>query len=143
MTHARAERVEPDPWLAAGFLARAKKFAADGSVETLSPESRQILMHSATVAGCDAVLAVSGRRIEGSDGGHRLRLTETQLLLAGEHDELFEVLDEARAIRNEVSYAAGLAAPTDVEETAAAVRELVGLIEEHVTPHLPDWKAES
>jgi len=143
MTDARVERMEPDPWLAAGFLARAKKFAADGSADTLSPESRQILMHSAVVAGCDAVLAITGLTIEGSAGGHRLRLAETQRLLAGEHDEMFEVLDEARAARNEVSYQAGLAALPDVEETAAAVREFLTLIEKHVTPHLPNWQAES
>lgn len=71
MTDARVERMEPDPWLAAGFL------------------------------------------------------------------------DEARAARNEVSYQAGLAALPDVEETAAAVREFLTLIEKHVTPHLPNWQAES
>lgn len=143
MTDARIERMEPDPWLAAGLLDRAKKFADDGSVTTLTPESRQILLHGAAVAACNAALAVSGRTIEGSDGGHRLRLVETQRLLAGEHDELFEVLDEARAVRNEVSYQAGLAALPDVEETNAAVRELLSLIEERVAPHLPHWQAES
>lgn len=56
--------------------------------------------------------------------------------------DLFEALDEARAARNEVSYRAGLSALPDVEETATAVHELLGLTEAHVAPHLPDWHTE-
>jgi hypothetical protein len=46
---------------------------------------------------------------------------------------LFDLLDEARGRRNNVSYAAGFAVPADVEETAGTV-----LVDAHVSPHLPD-----
>ena len=87
MTDARVERIEPDPLLAADFLDQAKSFAADGAPNTLSAASRQVLLHSSVVAACDALLAINGRKIEGSDGSHRLRLTETQPLLGGDHFE--------------------------------------------------------
>jgi hypothetical protein len=57
---ARIERIEPDPWLAAAFLERARSFAADGFSTSLKGESRQVLLQCAVVAACDAVLAVEG-----------------------------------------------------------------------------------
>jgi hypothetical protein len=141
MTDARVERIEPDPLLAADFLDQAKSFAADGAPNTLSAASRQVLLHSSVVAACDALLAINGRKIEGSDGSHRLRLTETQPLLGGDHHELFESLDEARVARNDVSYRASLAPLPDAEETALAVQQLLSLIEAQLTPHLPEWRA--
>lgn len=142
MTEARIEPTGPDPWLAAAFLARARLFAVDGSAE-ISAESRQLLLHSAAIAACDAVLAIEGRVVTGSDGGHRLRLVEAERILPGGHDDLFEALDEARSVRHDVSYAIGLAASPDIEKTALAVRELLTLVEGHVAPHLPDWDDES
>lgn len=137
MTEATVELVEPDPWLASSFLAHARQFEASSA--GLPSESRQVLLHSAVVAACDAVLAVDGRRAKGSDGGHRLRISTAQHLLAGDHDELFDVLDEARVIRNDVSYGGAMAVPADVAETADAVRRLLVLVEAHVSPHRPEW----
>jgi hypothetical protein len=51
MTGARVELIEPDPWLAASFLERARQFEA--SAVGLPSESRQVLLHSAVVAACD------------------------------------------------------------------------------------------
>lgn len=138
MTEATVELVEPDPWLASSLLAHARQFEASSA--GLPPESRQVLLHSAVVAACDAVLAIDGRRVKGSDGRHRLRISTAQHLLTGDRDELFDVLDEAREIRNNVSYAGGMAVPADVAETAAAARKLLTLVEAHVSPRLPEWR---
>lgn len=81
MTDARVDRVEPDVWAARAFLEQAQRLLQDGAEERISPEGRQILLHGAVVAGCDAILAVNGRQIVGSDGGHRLRLATAQSLL--------------------------------------------------------------
>lgn len=141
MTPARVELVEWDPWLASTFLARARQFEASSS--GLPPESRQVLLHCAVIAACDAVLAINGRQIKGAEGGHRLRIETAHELLPGDHHQLFDALDEARELRNNVSYAAGFAVQADVEDTAAAVHRLVELAEAHVAPHLPDWGAGS
>lgn len=139
MTDARVDRVEPDVWAARAFLEQAQRLLQDGAEERISPEGRQILLHGAVVAGCDAILAVNGRQIVGSDGGHRLRLATAQSLLPQDLDELFERLDDARMDRNEASYAAALL-PTDVvEEALSAVGELVGLANAHVSPKLPPY----
>jgi hypothetical protein len=138
MTAARIELIEPDPWLAASFLKQACQFEASSA--GLPPESRQVLLHAAVIAACDAVLAINGLRLKGSEGGHRLRIHTTRDLLGGDEHELFDLLDEARELRNHVSYAAALAVPADVEQTATAVVKLLALVDAHVSPHLPDWR---
>lgn len=144
MTEARVEPIEPDPWLAAAFLLQAKGFSADGSADgSIGMESRQVLLHSAVIAACDALLAINGRQIAGTEGGHIKRLAEAQRLLPGDHDELFDALDDGRVARNSVSYAAGLAMAPDVDETAKAVQQLLALIDAQVSPRLPDWHADS
>lgn len=143
MSGARIERIVPDHWLAAKFLERARCFASDGFSTSLEAESRQVLLQCAVVAACDAVLAVEGRTVEGSDGGHSLRLTEAHRHLPDDHTELFDLLDDSRVSRNNASYAAGFSAPAEVDETAAAVRELLALVDQHVAPHLPEWRAQS
>ena len=97
MTDARVEDVAPDPWGAQGFLANARRLLADGSRAENSAEGRQLLLHSAAMAACDALLALEGRQVVGSDRGHQLRLAEAENLLAGEHSALFERLDAGDA----------------------------------------------
>jgi len=138
VTEARLERIEPDPWLASAFLDRANQFAVDGARTGLAVESRQILLHNAVIAACDSVLAITGHEVVGSDGGHQLRLQKVERIL-GDHGVLFERLDELRATRNQVSYAAAPVLLPEADEAVAAVAALIGLADERVRPHLPDW----
>jgi len=143
VTEARLESIEPDPWLANSFLNRAKQFAADGNREALASESRQVLLHNAAIAACDAILAIEGQRVVGADGGHLLRLDAAHRILPGDHADLFERLDESRASRNQASYAADLVPLADAEETAVAVSQLIELADERVRPNLPDWPTDT
>jgi hypothetical protein len=143
MTEARVEPIAPDPWLAAEALDNARSFAADGANSALTAASRQMLLQQAAIRACDALLAIYGRRVVGSDGGHALRLVEARASLAGEHDDLFERLDEGRASRNQASYRGGFVAEEDVEAMTGAVCDLVALVTERVRPELPDWYVDS
>jgi hypothetical protein len=138
MTDASIERIAPDPRLATDFLTRARQFAGDAAHRDLAPESRQLLLHQAVVSCCDAVLAIEGRRVVGSDGGHRLRIGEVSKLLPGDHWELFERLDDARMTRNRVSYGAIVLAP-DWDDAAGDVAELLALAEARLEPLLRGW----
>lgn len=139
MTEARLERIQPDPWLASAFLDRANQFAVDGARADLTVESRQILLHNAVIAACDSVLAITGHEVVGSDGGHQLRLEKVERILPGDHALMFERLDELRALRHQVSYAAAPVVLPEADEAVAAVEELIGLADERVRPHLPEW----
>ncbi len=65
---AQVERRGEDPWAALEFLDQARRFLSDGQAEPISPEGRQVLLHNAAVAACDAVLAINGLEVTGSDG---------------------------------------------------------------------------
>lgn len=84
------------------------------------------------------MLAIAGRTVKGSEGSRARRLSAARTL-DGHHHALFDLLDEARELRNNVPYRAGLAMPADVEESAVAVRELLVLADAYVSPHLPEW----
>lgn len=139
MTRAEIERGGPDPYAANAFLGRAKQFASDGGTTQLSPEGRQLLLHAAVVAACDALLAIEGRSVVGADGGHQLRLDEAQRLLPGGHVNLFDRLEEARGSRNRASYSAAPVPVPDVIEASAMVGELVVIVNAYVGPRLPEW----
>jgi len=142
VTEARVERTAVDVWGARAFMGRARELLSDGERSENTPASRMILLHSASMAACDAILSVNGRRIVGSDGGHVLRLEQAVALLAGDHRDLFARLEESRASRHGVSYAAGFVPADDVESSCAAVQELVGIAATHVDAQLPDWAAD-
>lgn len=135
---AKIERVEADVWAALEFLEQAKRFLRDGETETISDEGRQLL-HSAAIAGCDAILAIAGWQVSGVEGGHVLRLTETHKSLGGGHDELFDRLDDSRSRRANASYRAGLVSAVEIDPAVAAVRELVKTAEDFIEPRLPPW----
>ena len=139
MTDARLEPIEPDPFLAAGFLDRAKRFAVDGTSPSLGAESGMVLLHNAVICACDAVLAIEGRRVVGSDGGHQLRLAEAERLLPQGGAALFDTLDNARAARNQVSYAAAVAPLDGMTDTTRAVNQLIELCDARIRPQLPEW----
>lgn len=141
MAKAELERIEADPFLAADFLDRAKDFVKDARVAGLSDETRLLVLHSATVAACDAVLSISGFRIVGSEGGHRLRIEKSAALLGDVDAELFERLDDARLSRNDVSYALGMVPTEDVMASAEAVDRLIEHAQALVEPHLPPWNS--
>jgi hypothetical protein len=141
VTEATTERIEPDPLLAGDFLRGARRAASDSAKPGLHAESRQLLLHEAAKAACDAVLAVNGWQVVGSDGGHRLRLKQARDLLGGFDEELFERLDDLRQSRNQVSYSALSAKHSEVDAASAAVSALVDLAAAAVEPHLPDWQS--
>jgi hypothetical protein len=136
---ARVEATGVDLWGARTFLERARELLADGAKAENSAASRLILLHTATVAACDAVLSASGRRFVGSDGGHLLRLREAEELLRGDHRRLFEGLEASRGSRNAASYAAAFVPADDVESSQIAVAELVAVVAAHLDARSPDW----
>jgi hypothetical protein len=109
---ARVEPVEIDVWGARAFMERSRELLADGARSENTPASRMILLHSAAMAACDAILSINGKRIVGSDGSHRLRLKQAETLLRGDNRRLFATLEDSRASRNLASYAAGSFLPT-------------------------------
>ena len=135
---ARLERIEPDAFAAADLLRRARSFAADGARDENAPETRQVVLHSAVIAACDAVLAVDGYAVVGSTGGHRLRIEEAAMRL-GLDTDLAVRIDEVRVSRNSVSYGALRPPADDVDDASATVRELLGAVAAHLEPRLPDW----
>lgn len=106
MADAQLDHGEPDAYAAKAYLDQAKRLLDDGEVEGMSREGRSIVLHHATIAACDAVLAIDGVTIRGSEKGHSLRLAETQTRLGGELDDLFERLEDARDTRAAASYRA-------------------------------------
>jgi hypothetical protein len=138
MTTATIESISPDPWLAQGFYQRAHEFLRDGQSTGLSAAGRQVLLHSAALAACDAVLAINGRQVLGSEGGHVLRLTEAERLLGDGLGDLFERLDDARSMRAEASYNATFVPSAEPDAAAQAVLELVEHAREHLEPRMPD-----
>lgn len=142
MAQAELEQIEEDALLAADYLDRARAFQVDAAVAALSVETRLLLLHSATIAACDAALVGCGLRVRGSDGGHRLRIDEAERLLPDAEPGLFDRLDDARMSRNNVSYAVGMVPAADMEESTSAVRDLIGLVENLVGPQLPPWRSE-
>lgn len=137
MTEARIERNEPDPWGAHQFLQQATRFAKDGAQSSNSAEGRQVLLHNAVIAACDAILAVDGFQVVGSDGGHRLRLETVPDLLGQDLEDLFDRLEDVRASRGDASYRAGPVPEVAVEEAVVAVDELLAVAEAHIGPSLP------
>lgn len=125
MAEAKLSRIVPDPTLAGAFLTRAEEFLADGSSANNTDSSRQVLLHNAAIAACDAVLAIKGFEVEGSERSHVLRLDQAQELLGHDLIDLFERLGSVRLTRADVSYAAGFVGGDEVGEAETAVGELV------------------
>jgi hypothetical protein len=136
---AQIERTEADPWAALEFLGQARRFLRDGRIERLSDEGRQVLLHNAAVAACDAILAINGLEVAGSEGGHALRFEEAHKRLGKGHSDLFERLEDGRDRRIEASYRAGSLDGTGVDVALDAVSELVDLTEGLIEPRLPEW----
>lgn len=90
MTDAELIKIERDPTLADAFLKRARAFLQDGSATGNSPASREVLLHNSAIAACDAVLAISGFEVEGSEHGHPLRLDKAERPLGGDLTDLFQ-----------------------------------------------------
>lgn len=129
MTDARVERVPADRVTAREFLEQGRIFLRDALGE-LSNESRQVLLHQAAICACDAVLLAAGLRVTTGDRAHALRLEQALHALPGPTDDLFEALDDARAVRVHASYQAGLVARASVDDAADATRELFARAEE-------------
>jgi hypothetical protein len=132
MADASLRKIARDATLAAAFLAQAHRFLADGANPDNSHASRQVLLHNAVIAACDAVLAIEGYEVEGSEGGHRLRLEQAQRRLGSGLDDLFDQLDVVRLTRASVSCAAGFVPESDVDEAVMAVTQVVRHAEDHV-----------
>ena len=138
MARAEIDHVGVDVDGAFAFAKRAELFLDNARFDALDPEARQVLLHDAVLAGCDAVLAINGLRVVGSDGGHLLRREKAEALLDVDRDLLFERLDDARDLRNAASYrAAPVPLPATVEGISAAA-EFLQLVRDHIDPRLPD-----
>src|SRR4051812_2891593 len=105
MSDARVEKAYPDRNGARVFLEQAETFLRDAVTTGLSSESQAVLLHSASICACDAILQAVGLRVTPGDRSHVLRLEAALDELDGETDELLEALDASRARRNEASYA--------------------------------------
>lgn len=123
MTEARIEAVPADPREARVFLARGKDFLRDGRAGDNTAASRQVLLHSAAVCACDAVLLAAGLRVTAGDRSHVIRLDKATELL--DADDLLDRLDDARLRRNESSYGAAMPAAEDVAEAIEVTQELL------------------
>ncbi len=127
MTEARVEHVYADRVSAGEYLEQAEGFLADADADGLRPPSRAVLLHSATVCACDAILQAVGLRVTSGDRAHVLRL-ETALAQVGDDtDELLESLDATRERRNEASYHAAFVPQSSVVEAREAAAELLAL----------------
>src|SRR5215210_5992132 len=124
MTEASVELIPPDPWLAHSHFHRALEFIGDGEQTSLSAAGRLVLLHDAALSLCDAVLAINGREVRGSDGGHVLRLQQAQKLLGDGLRDLFERLDDGRLARGDASYRAAPIPEAGPEAALQAVVEL-------------------
>jgi hypothetical protein len=127
VTDARLERVYADRVGAREFLDQAEGFLSDADAPGLSAASRTVLLHSAAICSCDAILQAVGLRVAPGDRSHLLRLEAALDQLDGNTEELFERLDAARARRNEVSYTAGFVADASLEDARESTVELVSL----------------
>jgi hypothetical protein len=127
MTDARVEKVHADLVRAHEFFAQAERFKADADSEGLSAESRVVLLHSGTVAVCDAILQAVGLRVTSGDGAHMLRIETALEQLKQDTEELLESLDASRERRNEASYAALFVAEASVADAREATAELIEL----------------
>jgi len=138
MPQAEIDHVGVDVDGASAFARRAELFLENARFEALDPEARQVLLHDAVLAGCDAVLAINGLRVLGSDGGHQLRRERAEALLDVDRDDLFERLDDARDLRNAASYRAAPVPLPAVKDGISAAAEFLRLMRDHVDPRLPD-----
>lgn len=123
---------------ASAFAKRAELFLDNARLEALAPEARPILLHDAVLAGCDAVLAINGLRVVGSDGGHTLRRQKAEALLDVDRDDLYERLDDARDLQNAASYRAAPVPLPDADDGISAAAEFLHLVRDHVEPRLPE-----
>lgn len=124
MTEARIERVPLDTTLARAHLARGREFLTDvAHTETLA--AGQVLAYTACIAAMEATLAAVGRRISPGSGYHRLLIEEVESLLQPERADLLENVDEARELRAEVSYHAGVISKEEVIHLTGIATELL------------------
>ena len=125
MTDARIENVHEDKVRAREFLSQAELLLKDANAAPLSAEGQAILLHTATVSACDAILQAVGLRVTPGDRAHVIRLEAALAELPGDTEELFESLDAARERRNEASYLAGFVAQASVADAREATTELI------------------
>jgi hypothetical protein len=111
--------------MAREFLDQAELFMRDAGTDALSAASRMVLLHTATVCACDAILQAAGLRVTTGDRSHALRLETALDQLNGDTRELLERLDASRSRRNEASYAAGFVAEASLSDAREAAVELI------------------
>lgn len=127
MTDARVEKVHADQIGATEYFSQAELFARDADTKALTAISQAVLLHTATVCACDAILQSAGLRVTPGDRSHALRLTTALNEIEADTDELLERLDASRERRNEASYAAGIVAEASLADAREATKELIEL----------------
>jgi hypothetical protein len=127
VSDARVENVPTDRLRAREFFAQAQRFFDDADIPELNNESRAVLLHSATLAACDAILQAVGLRVTSGDGAHILRIQTALAQIEQDTEELLESLDASRERRNEASYAALYVPVASVADAREATAELIEL----------------
>jgi hypothetical protein len=127
VSDARVEKVHADRVRGREFFDQAQKFAKDAESSGMSAESRVVLLHSAVVAACDAILLSVGLRVTSGDGSHVVRIETALDQLDIDTEELLESLDASRERRNEASYAALFVAQASAADAREATVELIEL----------------
>jgi hypothetical protein len=132
VTDARVQQIHEDRETGRSYLAQAEDFLADARNEGNTNESRAVLIHSAVIAACDAVLAAEGLRVGSGERAHILRIDTALDQLDGDTTELNEALDAARARRNDASYNAMPVAGASVADGIEAAASLIERARRHV-----------
>lgn len=140
MSEARIARTVASVEEAKVFLAQARRLAVDGEVDAVSDTGRQFLLYQSCLAACDAALIASGRKVEGSEAGHAIRLKETARLLRLD-EELVELLEIAREVRAGSAYAAGFILRNDLADTHEAAQLLIAEVERFIDDQAPPKRA--
>jgi hypothetical protein len=136
MTEASIVSTMPSVEEARVFLDQARRFMADGRVGKVSDTGRQLLLYQACLAACDAALVAAGKKVEGSDGGHVLRLRETARLLHLAR-EVVDLLETAREVRAGSAYAAGFVVQDDLADTNEAAELLIAEVDRFISDQVP------
>lgn len=84
-----------------------------------------MLLHTAVVCACDAILQAVGLRVTAADRSPVLRLETALAEVDGDTEDLLERLDASRARRNEASHAAGFVPQASLADAREALRELL------------------
>lgn len=137
MSKAQAEKVAADPDGARELLDSAREHAEDAGRSVNSASGRYLLAYQGALDAMNAILKAAGYRITSGLAGHMVRIEKCSDLLPSD-SELFERVDDARQMRNKLSYDGGGLSVDAVEEFVDDLQKLIEVAE----AALSAWEAE-